>query len=139
MKRILFVTSLMFAVMSADAQSGSWKVKVNGKVLLSTSLENEKKNIRDLSASVLNNKGAIEVSYKETDPSFWKRSFHFYDEDDNEIISKDSVTYFKTDLATVRRLFAGKKMIRIFTTVTPLDPNIAVRIRRVHLCTLRLP
>jgi len=79
----------------------------------------------------------LEISFTEDEPDTWWRSFHFNDEQDNELIRKDSVTYFKIPAKELQRIFTGKKEIRIYTTIAPRDPNLAVRIRRVHLCTLR--
>ena len=120
-------------------QIDSWKIKLNNKVLLATSKENEKTNIKKISSAELKKNGFLEISFKEASPNTWKRSFLFFDKEDNQLLAIDSVTYTKTHIATLRKLFAGKKEIRIYTTVSPLDPNIAVRVRRVHLCTLQLP
>ena len=125
--------------MVATAQSGSWKIRINGKVVLSTSVENEDKNVRSISSSDWNSQGKLEISFKDNEPNGWKRTFHFYDENDNEIQVMDSVNFYSIKLTDLHKLLEGKRQLRIFTTVTPLDPNIAVRIRRVHLCTLRLP
>jgi len=67
------------------------------------------------------------------------RSFLLVDESDNEILRADSTLHARISLAELRRLFAGKKQLVIYTTISPLDPNLAIRIRRVHLCTLQLP
>ena len=120
-------------------QIDSWKIKLNNKVLLATSKENEKANTKKISSAELKKNGFLEISFKEASPNTWKRSFLFFDKEDNQLLAIDSVTYTKTHIATLRKLFAGKKEIRIYTTVSPLDPNIAVRVRRVHLCTLQLP
>ena len=126
--------------MAIQAQKvDSWKIKLNNKQLLATSKENEKANIKKITSAELKNNGYLEISFKESSPNTWKRSFLFFDKEDNQLLAIDSITYTKIQIATLRELFAGKKEIRIYTTVSPLDPNIAVRIRRVHLCTLQLP
>jgi len=125
--------------MTAQAQTGSWKIKLNNTLLLSTTHEDEKLNSKKIKLADWKKTGTLEVSFKESEPDFWWRSFLFYDEQDNELYRKDSTTLYKMPLATLRKIFHGKKEIRIYTTVAPKDPNFAVRIRRVHLCTLRLP
>ena len=117
----------------------SWKIKLNNKVLLATSREDEKANTKKITSAELKKNGYLEISFKEANPNTWKRSFLFFDKDDKQLLAIDSVTYTKMHIATLRKLFAGQKEIIIYTIVSPLDPNIAIRIRRVHLCTLRLP
>lgn len=126
--------------MSLQAQrKDSWKIKLNNKLLLATSKEDEKVNSKKVTSAEWKKNGNLEISFKESTPDVWRRSFLLYDEQDNQLLTKDSVTFSKTPLAILRKLFAGKKEIRIYTIVSPLDPNIAVRLRRVHLCTLQLP
>lgn len=122
--------------MIADAQEASWKIKLNNKTLLATSKENEEKNI--IKAEEWKKDGYVEISFTEAEPDTWWRSFLFYDEYDTEIIRKDSILTYRLFVKHLIKKFAGKKQIRIYTTVSPKDPNLGVRIRRVHLCTLRL-
>ena len=142
MKRSIFILSLLIASLFGIAQPqdipDSWRVKLNKKLLLATNHEDEKTNVRKVKATEWKKNGWLEITYKESDPGFWKRFFLFNDEDDNQALRVDSVTYSKISIASLRKLFAGKKEIRIYTFVAPLDPNTAVRIRRIHLCTLRL-
>lgn len=145
MKRIFILAGLIVIGMATQAQhtaapkKDSWKIKLNNKVLLATSKEDEKANTKKISSSELKKNGYLEISFKESSPNTWKRSFLFFDKKDNQLLAIDSVTYTKIQITTLRKLFAGQKEIIIYTTVSPLDPNIAVRIRRVHLCTLQLP
>ena len=125
--------------MYADAQSGSWKIRMNNKSLLATSHEDEKVNTKKIISSEWKKSGNLEIIFKEAEPNTWRRWFLFFDAEDNELLSKDSTTNAKISLSALRKLFIGKKEIRIYTVISPLDPNIAIRIRRVHLCTLKLP
>ena len=137
MKRIFLITTLIFAAMLTDAQD-SWVIKLNNKILLSTSEEDEIKNIKKITATEWKKNGYLEINFKEEYPNTWKRSFLFFDETDAQLLSKDSVTYCKITIVSLRKLFAGKKELRIYTIVYPPNSDIAIRIRRVHLCTLRL-
>ena len=83
--------------------------------------------------------GYLEVRYKEAEPDIFKRSFLFYDENDNQLLNKDSVTYTKIANTTLRKLFAGKKKMVIYVVIAPRNPMMMIRIRRMHLCTLLLP
>ena len=130
----------MAAILSqAQDPQDSWKIKLNNKVLLSTSEENETKNVKNFPATEWKKNGYLEITFKDAYPNTWKRSFLFNDEKDEQLLAKDSVTSVKLTIASLRKLFAGKKQIRIYTIIAPLNPDIAIRIRRVHLCTLLLP
>lgn len=129
------------AVLFAQGQDpqDSWKVKLNNKLLLATSKEDEKANIKKIKSTEWKKSGYLEIHFKEAYPNTWKRSFLFFDEQDEQLLAKDNVISVKLTIASLRKLFAGKKQIRIYTIVAPLNPGIAIRIRRVHLCTLQLP
>jgi hypothetical protein len=140
MKRIFILAGLIIITMAVQAQKlDSWKIKLNNKVLLATSKENEKANTKKITSAELKKDGYLEISFKEANLNTWRRSFLFFDKKDNQLLAIDSVTYTKIHIATLRKLFAGQKEIIIYTIVSPLDPSIAVRLRRVHLCTLQLP
>ncbi len=136
MKKIILITFLLFSVLFAVAQSGSWVIKMNSKTVLSTRQEDV---VKKISLADWKKSGKLEIIFAEDEKNTWMRYFQLVDEFDNEILRKDSTTHAKISLAKLRKLFAGKKTIKIYTTISPLDPNIAIRIRRVHLCTLQLP
>ncbi len=138
MKKLTLLLSMAFAF-SASAQNNSWKIKLNNKSLLSTSKEDETKNIRKISAATWKKNGFLEISFKEAEPGKWYRSFLLYDKEDNELFRKDSTTKLKIAFADLKKLLNGKKELIIYTTIAPTDPTIAIRVRRVHLCTLQFP
>lgn len=139
MKKIVWITGLILTVLATTAQDGSWTIRMNTKLLLSARKENETTNSIKIKSSEWKKNGFLEVSYKENDLNTWIRSFLFFDEEDNQLLNKDSTTYSKITLSSIRKAFTGKKEVRIYTIVAPVDPKIAIRIRRVHLCTLKLP
>ena len=138
MKKVISIIGLMLAVFVSNAQDGSWTIRMNTKLLFSARAENENANSIKIKSSEWRKNGFLEVSYKENDLNTWIRSFLFFDEEDNQLLNKDSTTYSKITMSSLRKAFAGKKEVRIYTIVAPVDPNIAIRIRRVHLCTLKL-
>lgn len=138
MKKVIVLASLLFCLKAIEAQSGNWNIKLNGKLLLSTSKEDEKINCKKVKAAQWSKNGYLEINFIEDEPDTWWRSFLFYDEQDNELLRKDSTTSYKILAKELFKLFSGKKEIRIYTTIAPRDPNLAIRMRRVHLCTLRL-
>lgn len=138
--KVCFLFVLLFVTcFKVSAQAGSWRIKLQEKVLLSTEVENEQLNSFNLSTKTWAKKGYLEISFKEAEKNIWKRSFLFFDENDREILAVHNRNYYKISTATLRRLFKGKKELRVYTIVSPIDPAIAVRVRRVHLCTFRLP
>lgn len=126
------------AAVTIHAQTGSWKIKLNNKLVLATANEDEVKNVKKITAAEWKKNGKLEIHFTETDPDTWYRAFRFCDEADNELLVTDSSSMVKIPISKLRTLFKGKKKIVIYTTISPRDPNLAVRIRRVHLCTLRL-
>ncbi|MCY7309542.1 MAG: hypothetical protein LH619_02075 [Chitinophagaceae bacterium] len=139
MKRTILLTGLLFSTLFLAAQSGSWIIRLNNKTILSTRQENAVKNIKKISSAEWKRSGKLEIIFAEDEKNTWMRYFLLVDESDNELVRKDSTTHAKISLAVLRKAFAGKKLIKIYTTISPLDPNIAIRMRRVHLCTLQLP
>ena len=124
-------------------QTDSWKIKWNKKTILETGKENEIVNTKKIKRTDLDKNYYLEIAYKEADSKKekeWTRSFLLFDENDVELLRKDSTRKVKINAAELKKIFAGKKKIRIYTIALPTDPNMAarVRIRRVHLCTLEL-
>jgi hypothetical protein len=138
MKYLLLLIGLFFSAILTQAQNGSWKIKLNNKVILSANKEDAVKNERKIKQAEWKKPGNLEIIFTEDDLNTWMRYFHFVDEQDNELFRKDSTTSVKVPLSTLRKLFPGKKKIIIYTTISPLEPNLAIRIRRVHLCTIKL-
>lgn len=138
MKRFLLFTVLVLSVLFVQAQEGKWKIKMNGKTLLYTSKEDVKINTKKISATEWKKSGYLEISFTEDVPDMWKRSYLFVDENDEQLFSVENTTKAKIPLSKLRKLFAGKKELTIYTIIAPINPDIAIRIRRVHLCTLKL-
>lgn len=139
MKIILIALTCLLTGIQVIGQTGSWKIKMNGKILLSAASEDETANTRKVKSADWKKSGNLEIIFTESEPDMWYRSFLFYDKEDNELLRKDSSSKIKVSLADLRRYFKGKKEILIYTTMAPRDPTIAIRMRRVHLCTLKLP
>jgi hypothetical protein len=137
MKYFLFFFIIISSAFSIQAQN-SWQIIMNKKMVLTGNDSNELPNTRNFNPSDWTKKGYLEINFKEAIANFWKRSFQFDDETGNQLFSKDSTTKVKIPLRELRKIYAGKKEIKIYTVASPLDPNIAVRMQRVHLCTLKL-
>lgn len=118
----------------------SWKITLNGKPVLSATTEDPEKNIIDISPSTLKNSKSFLLSYTETEKQKgWQRTITAYDSTDKELI-KQAGTTFKLSDKSLLSLLKKSHIVRIYTMYLPTDPKAkaSVRVRRVHLCTLRL-
>jgi len=141
MKSILFalLTSLSFLFM--NAQSDSWKVYHNKKLLVNANEENETKNIVAINKTELNKAGELIVMYEEGNPNKeWKRTIAILDEKDINLFEKAEINKIQVSNTILKKLTAGKTKLKIYSWSIPKDPAKAalIRIRRVHLCTLEL-
>ena len=112
----------------------------NGKTILNTDVESVEKNTIEIKASELKKKSYLCISYKEAvKQGGWKRSIIVFDEKDNQLYKKENFTV-KIENSILMGLFNKSKVLNIYTTSLPKDPKLAaaVRIRRVHLATIRM-
>lgn len=139
MKIIFLITISLLTQNMAHAQD-SWTIKWNKKTILFANRENEAANTRILKLPDWKRSGNLGIIYKEAEPDtiLW-HSFLLFDEEDHQLLSIEKTLIAKIPIAELRKLFTGKKQIKIYTIVSPRNPNIAVRLRRLHLCTLKLP
>jgi hypothetical protein len=138
MKKIFSFIAFLLMIHFVQSQD-SWTVKLNNKLLLNSSKEDEQSNIKKISRIEWRKSGNLEITYKEAEKSAFYHSFLLFDENDNQIMTRDSVLHAKIAITSLRKLFTGKKKIVIYTVVSPRNPMMAVRVRRIHLCTLLLP
>ena len=141
---VLLTLGLTYLIINAQtAQPDSWKITWNNKVILETNKSDETANVRKIKSSDLNKSCFLEINYKEADAKKekeWIRSFMLMDENDKELLRKDSTRNVKIAAAELKKLFGEQKKVKIYTIAIPADPGLAarVRVRRVHLCTLEL-
>ena len=144
MKIFVTLIILLMSTLFAGAQlvppqrEDSWKISLNKKTVLISSESNEVLNIKKIKQADWNKNGYLEIIYKEKDTGFWNRSFQLDDEKGNQLWNKDNTTRVKIPLAQLRKLFAGKKEVKIYMVTNPKNPKMAIRSQRVHLCTLKL-
>jgi len=138
MKFFIFSIALL-SFISLSAQD-SWKVMHNGKTILNTDVESVEKNTIEIKASELKKKSYLCISYNEAvKQGDWKRSIIVFDEKDNQLYKKENFTV-KIENSILMGLFNKSKVLKVYTTSLPKDPKLAaaVRIRRVHLATIRM-
>jgi hypothetical protein len=138
MKYIFTILTLLMSTIFVHGQD-SWKITLNKKTILTSSQSNELLNIKKISSSDWKKTGYLEVSYKETNPSNWIHSLQFADENANPLLVKDSTRTAKITIATLRKLFAGKKQLKVYMVLNPPNPKMMAPSRMIHLVTLRLP
>ena len=122
----------------AGAQN-SWKIVLHKKILLTSTVVSEEKNVKLIRSSDWKKNGFLEVEFKENPPSEWLHSLRFMDEKGNELLVRDSVTTAKISIASLRKLFAGKKQVKIIMMISPPNPMMMAPSRLIHLVTLKLP
>lgn len=139
MKFFSFFLIGFFISVAAPAQD-SWKICLNKKTVLKASAESEEKNIIHISAADLKDKSGFVVNYAEQNKkNDWERTIMIYDENDHEL-SRQKGTKFELSNEDLQAFFQQSQTLKIYTWALPADPKLkaAVRVRRVHLCTLIL-
>jgi len=137
--KILLLIMVSLTSLLAQSQSNGWEITLNNRIFLEIPAEIEKAPVRRISKSEWIKKGSLEIKYYNTEKNSWKRSFSLTDQLENEMLVAENTSYVKISLMKLRRLFKGKKEIRIYTTISPPNPLMGAPSRRIHLCTLRLP
>jgi hypothetical protein len=138
MKRSFTLLPIILLASVCTAQD-SWKIVLHKRLLLTGKGVDEDKNVRIIKSSDWKKSGYLEVSYREEQPTTWLHSIRFADENGNEQLVKDSVKYVKVATTTLRKLFAGKKQVKVFMVISPPDPMMMAPARMIHLATLKLP
>ena len=138
MKKILALLTLVMIIQSAEAQD-SWTIKLNNKLLLTASKMDTVANTKKIKQLEWRKSGYLEITYKESTRPTWIHSFYFTDKKEEKSLTKDSTTYCKIPVATLRKIFAGKKEIEVYMIISPPNPMMAAPTRRLLLCTLLLP
>ena len=127
------------SIVPVNQAQNSWKISLNKITVLTSSESNELINIKKINSTDWKKNGCLEVSFKETTPSNWLHSLQFTDENGNQLLIKDSTTTAKIPIAVLRKLFVGKKQLKIYMIINPPHPMMMAPTRMLHLGTLRLP
>lgn len=132
MKTVLF-TMLAVAISMKGFSQERWTVELNSKVLLSAKTEDEAANVISVKDF---KKGSLLVTYvpgKVQDER--KRRLMIYDSGDNELYSKEAFN-ITVPVATLKKWKLNTTQIKIYTIPVLGEAGAAVRLRRVHLCTI---
>ena len=137
MKRLgtLFCSLILSSVLLAQ---GSWKVRFGGRAVVLTSTQDYTKKDVSTRTSDLKNKQARPVTSREAEKqNGWERTMTAYGSRDAEL-KKQKGNQFQLTGTALQSLFKKSDTLKVYTMALPTDPKLkaAVRIRRVHLCTL---
>jgi hypothetical protein len=135
---MLMMVSLVAASFTIPREA-NWKVLFDERILLSTSIENKDKNQVTIELAEVK-KGGISVSYEGEDlEKGWKREIAVTDDSENELEKRGNHKLFISSGQLKSITAKGIRRIHIYTWALPTDPDKAavMRIRRVHLCTVR--
>jgi hypothetical protein len=138
MKNFFAIITMMMSTLFANGQD-SWKISLNKITVLINSESNELLNTKKIKPADWKKNGYLEVTFKETTPSNWLHSLQFADESGNPLLVKDSALTAKIPIAALRKLFAGKKQLKIYMVINPPNPMMMAPSRMIHLGTLLLP
>jgi hypothetical protein len=123
----------------AGLSQDSWRVTLHKKLLVTGNSSMENIVPKTIRSADWKKSGYLEVKYKESQTSSFLHRIRFTDELENELFAKDSILSVKISTSSLRKLFAGKKQVRIYMVLSPPNPMMAMPSRMVHLATLKLP
>ncbi len=139
MKKILLSAVFLLSLVAAQAQT-RWTVSCSGKAVLKNVEEDPQKNTLRIKRSSLSKTGNITIAFASYDTSVIRTVMA----DDSTRVGLKSWEDVKKPLAIsnadLKVLLTGRNRIDIYFTEIPRDPKKAalVRVRPVHLCTIRL-
>src|SRR5215212_8157910 len=114
-----FLFALSFITSSMSFAQDSWKVILNGKNILTASIESEKKNLITITNADLKKKQEFNLTYtdqaKEKD---WQRSIMVVDENDHELLQQEG-NKFKIKNASLQSFFKKSKTLKFYTVSLP--------------------
>lgn len=138
-KFLLFI-SISIMSLTSDAQTGNnCTISHNSKKVLTVTKEDAVKNKITIKSADLKKTGSLVIAFPVSKTkSEWKRNLMIYDTTDNVLLTKEDVTGLTLTNTELAALLAGKKQFSIFTASIPRDPKkaAAVRVRRIHVCTV---
>ncbi len=139
MKTLLTFLLFLGTACMATAQD-NWKLIHNGTSKLQAKGEAPEENIVSVRIADLNKTGALAIAYTAAEAQKgWVRTIMLVDDTDTELATFKGASYTIKN-ADLRSHFKKSNTIHVYTMALPSDPKQAalVRVRRVHLATLKL-
>ena len=139
MKKISLLALGLVTALATFAQD-NWKVSLNGKNVLIATEESEEKNKLTIKKADLVKKKDFFLTYTEKPKQVeWEREIMIVGDNDHELW-RQTTTKLKITNASLLSYFKKSNTLKIYSVSLPKDPakKAAIRVRRVHLCTLTL-
>jgi hypothetical protein len=141
MKRLLLLIFLIFTLATVNAQTDSWQILFNKKVVLKGN-SNKPDTELVVKTSPLKSTDKLTVKYSSAaDDNSLNRTFYINDSADNNLITcalnKQSGSINVT-ARKLTRVMLSKQPVFIYTMAIPKDKALAarVRVRRILLCKI---
>jgi hypothetical protein len=133
MKTIFALAAILFCTLKSGAQE-RWTVQLNSKVLLTASTEDTAANVialKDLK------KGSLIVTYiPGKAEGERKRRLMVYDNNESELYSKEAFS-ITVPVASLKKWKIASPRLKLYTILALGEAGATVRLRRVHLCTIK--
>ena len=130
MQLFLFLCAAFFS--NTVVAQNTWTVQSGKYIFLKTAKEDTIANVVTIKRSKIT---SLVVKYNEPKRKDWSRYITVYDRRDNELLRKE--TYHLNLSSPVLKSWAkSNKQVKIYTIPRNLNPAIAIKVRRVHLCTI---
>ena len=135
--KLFYLLLFTFFIGAPAFAQNHWKVVVNDRTVLSTASEEEVKNVVVITAAELRKRNDLTIVYNERRKAGRERFMALYDDKDS-VVMQQKGGLFKLSNAALASLFKQSKKLKLYTWALPTDPKrkAAIRVRRVHLCTL---
>ena len=133
MKTIISFLLLLFCSVKSFSQDW-WTEQLNINILLTVEEEDTTANVIKLNDL---KKGNLIVTYNPEAPKEgWGRQLMVYGVADNELYSKEALKIV-IRVATLKKWKKTNAALKIYTLPISKDPRIKLKVRRVHLCTIK--
>ena len=134
MKQLFALIASLLLTFAATAQD-RWTVQLNSKTLLMATEEDTTKNV--VKADDLK-KGSLIVTYVPSKPdNERKRRIMIYDMNDHELYSKEAHS-ITVPVSNIKKWRLTSPQIKVYTIPVLGEEGANVRLRRVHLATIKL-
>jgi hypothetical protein len=134
MKQIFLLLLIICAGLASKSQD-RWTVQLNSKSLLTATEEDTLKNV--VKADDLK-KGALIVTYHPGKvENERKRRIMIFDQNDQELYSKE-MHNISVPVASLKKWRLTSPQVKVYTIPVLGEEGANVRLRRVHLCTIKL-
>lgn len=134
MKQLFFIILIVSLSLVASSQE-RWTVQLNTRAVLTATEEDTTRNVVKLDDL---KKGSLIVTYHPGKvQNERKRRVMIYDQNDQELYSKESHS-ITVPVASLKKWRLTSPVIRVYTIPVLGEEGANVRLRRVHLCTIKL-